>query len=186
MSVAVEARMTAGEYLAWVATRPAGERYELVDGEVVAMAPQRNRHLIVKSRAYRALDRAIEAGRLGCVAVGDGATVVVDDATVFEPDALVQCGTPLDLDAVTADAPTIVVEVISPGSQVVDTNRKLQGYFRLDSVRHYLVLDPVRKTVLHYFRDGAGGISTAQLSSGRLLLQPPGLVIPVADFFSGL
>jgi hypothetical protein len=41
-------RMTTDEFLAWAAEQPEGERYELVAGEVVAMAPERLGHARVK------------------------------------------------------------------------------------------------------------------------------------------
>jgi Uma2 family endonuclease len=186
MAVAVKKPMTVDEYLAWAETRPEGERYELVDGEVVAMAPERNRHNLVKTNAVVALRLAVREAGAPCVVLGDGATVVIDETTAFEPDAVVQCGAPLDPDAVTADAPTIVVEVISPSSQGIDTNRKLDGYFRLPSVRHYLVVDPVRRTVLHYARGEEGRIETTRLVEGRLRLEPQGLALEVADLFASL
>ena len=36
--------MTADEFIAWVMRQPEGQRYELVAGEVVGMAPERAGH----------------------------------------------------------------------------------------------------------------------------------------------
>ncbi len=38
--------------------------------------------------------------------------------------------------------PLIVVEVLSPSTQSFDLGGKLQGYFALPSLRHYIILDP--------------------------------------------
>ena len=43
-------RMTSAEFPAWHETRPPGERHELVDGEIVTMAAERVRHVLVHHR----------------------------------------------------------------------------------------------------------------------------------------
>ena len=53
-------RMTADEFIAWAMEQPKGERYELVGGEVVGMAPERVAHARVKARVFNALADAIE------------------------------------------------------------------------------------------------------------------------------
>lgn len=174
--------MTSSAFLAWSTTRPRGERYELVDGEVVVMAPERNRHALVKMDAATEFDRAVRDAGLSCVVFPDGASVVVDERTVYEPDVTVTCATTLDLDAVVVPEPIIVVEVISPRSQAVDTGRKLVGYFSLKSTVHYLVIDSSKLTVTHHHRT-ADAIGTRILRSGGLCLDPPGLEINVERLF---
>jgi Uma2 family endonuclease len=158
-------RMTVDEFLAWLDEGPEGARYELVAGEVVAMAPERAAHARRKARAWRALTDSIEAAGLSCEALPDGMTVRIDDHTAYEPDAVVHCGEALADDAVIVPAPVIVVEVLSPSTATRDTGAKLADYFRLPSVRHYLIVRTDRPTVIHHRRgDGeviATGIVTA-------------------------
>ena len=85
--------MTVTEFQAWVEEQPGSTRYELVDGEPVAMAPERSAHALSKARAWRALDEAIRDAGLRCTAYPDGMTVVVDERTCREPDALVRWAT---------------------------------------------------------------------------------------------
>jgi Uma2 family endonuclease len=181
MSVRVKADMTVDAFLAWAEGQPG--RHELIDGEVVAMSPQRARHTRVKYRVQSALERAIADAGLPCEMLPDGMTVRVDARTAFEPDALVQCGELLSDDAVEADSPIIVVEVLSPDTKRIDTGRKLQGYFRLPSVIHYLIVDAERRTVIHHRRGEGELIETRIASSGELRLDPPGLTLPVAALF---
>ncbi|BAU93750.1 hypothetical protein MPPM_5145 [Methylorubrum populi] len=176
------ARMTVDEFLTWAEGRPG--RHELLDGEVFAMSPQRAVHARVKYRVHRALDRAIAAAGLPCEMFPDGMVVRVDDDTSFEPDALVRCGERLADSAIEADAPVIVVEVISPSTKHVDTGAKLLGYFRLPSLRHYLILDTERRTVIHHRRSTGDLIETRIVASGDLSLDPPGLTLPVAALFA--
>jgi Uma2 family endonuclease len=147
------------------------------------MAPERNRHNLTKQRTWRALDDAVRARNMACTVLGDGATVIVDEITAYEPDVTVQCGAEIDLDAVTADHPLILVEVVSPATGDVDTGQKLEDYFRLPSVRHYLILRAEAKTVIHHARRADGAILTAILKEGVLTLDPPGLTVEVAALF---
>ena len=42
MTAVTKLRMNADEFIAWAMNQPKGQRYELVGGEVVAMAPERS------------------------------------------------------------------------------------------------------------------------------------------------
>lgn len=181
-SAAPDGRMTTDEFLAWAEGRPG--RYELIDGQVIAMSPERVRHAEVKAAAYLSLRSAIRHAGLPCRAMPDGMTVRIDDHTAFEPDALVYCGERADPRAVEIPNPVIVVEVVSPGTRSVDQGAKLRGYFRVASVAHYLILYPDNGLVVHHARGGGDVIATRMISEGTFTLDPPGLTLSVADLFS--
>ena len=150
------------------------------------MAPQRVRHAETKFALQVALQREIRAAGLPCHMLPDGITVRVDDATSFEPDALVHCGERLDADATEATAPVIVVEVLSPSTGRIDTGRKLVGYVRIPTIFHDLVVDPVKRMVIHHRRGDAGLIETRISASGRIELTPPGLRLDLEACFPDL
>ncbi len=176
MSEMSQPRMTVDEFLVWAEGRPG--RYELVGGRIHKMASERVRHTRAKLSAVLALVRAIEATSLPCEVLQDGATVRIDPTTAFEPDALVRCGPPLSDDAVETPDPIIVVEVLSPSTSARDRRLKVAGYFRVPSIRHYLIVDTDRGVVLHHSRT-AVGIATRVSGFGSLRLDPPGLDIAV-------
>jgi len=178
-------RSTAEEFLAWADEQSEG-RYELVHGEVVAMAPERVGHARVKFAAGIALRGSLLAGGHPCEAMIDGVGVRVDDHTVFVPDVLVRCGPRTPDDVMAVSDPVIVVEVVSPSSRGIDSDVKLVGYFKLPSVRHYLVVESEARAVTHHRRDDAGGIATHILRDGSLVLDPPGIVVEVEAFFATL
>ncbi|TMJ66323.1 MAG: Uma2 family endonuclease, partial [Alphaproteobacteria bacterium] len=95
MTAQSKRRMTVQEFLAWAAAQPRG-RYELVRGEVVAMAPERARHNLVKAAVFRALSDAVARAALPCTVFTDGMTVVIDNEHSREPDAAVQCNVATD------------------------------------------------------------------------------------------
>lgn len=175
-------RMTVAEFLAWNEDNIRG-RYELINGVPIAMAPERVKHAEIKLAAAMALLSAVKRAKLGCHVLPDGMTVQVDADTAYEPDALVYCGETLPADAIIVPAPVIVVEVLSPSTRYVDTGAKLAGYLQAPSVRHYLIIDPVRRLIVHHARGDAGRIETRIVSDGVLQLDPPGMGLEVSACF---
>lgn len=175
-------RMTRTEYYAWVEAQ-AGGKFELVEGHVVAMAPERAAHAEAKALVWLALRNAIRDAGLPCEAFVDGLTVEIDEDTACQPDALVNCGERLDRNAIVAPSPVIVVEVVSPSTQRVEVIRKLPDHFRLPSLQPYLVIDTGRRMVIHHRRVPDGTHATWIAGSGSLRLDPPGIAIRVEDLF---
>jgi Uma2 family endonuclease len=174
-------RMSRKEYRAWAEQQDIG-RYERVNGEVAAMAPKRISHARVKARVWQALDRAIRIAGIPCEALPDGITVEVGDSD-YQPDAIVQCG-PLDPNGTTADSPCILVEVLSPATSNVERAWKLQEYFRLPSLHHYLIVWADKPQIAHHWRADDSGIETRTVTSGEIVLDPPGITISVAEIYA--
>jgi Uma2 family endonuclease len=181
MTLLTKTRMTVDEYLAWAEGQPG--RYELVDGTVHAMSPESAGHAKTKAAAHAGLLAGIRARRLLCHALPDGMTVRIDDATAYEPDAVVYCGTELAPSSVEVPSPVIVVEVLSPSTRHIDLSFKLAGYFRLPSVAHYLIVDPLKPLIIHHARQGDDSILTRIVREGAVTLDPPGLELALADIY---
>lgn len=182
MGALPKSTLTAAQFIAWAEQQAEG-RYELIDGEVVMMSPETVRYADSKGAIYVALRNAIHDAGLSCRVFPDGVGVVVEKNTVREPDVLVQCE-PADPDALTLKAPVIVVEVVSPSSIAVDTGAKKDEYFRIASVRHYLVVDPFNRVVFHHHRDGPDSeIRRTVVSDGVIDLTPPGISVRFDDMF---
>jgi len=182
MSIAAKKQMTVDDFLTWAEGRDG--RWELQDGELVAMSPERLAHLETKAQILIALREAIRRAKAPCHAIPDGATVRIAARTAFEPDALVYCGPRLAGDAIEIPNPMIVVEVLSPATAARDHGVKLEGYFSLPSVMHYLILDADARKAIHHKRGQGDIIETRILSDGTFRLDPPGLEVPVADMFA--
>src|SRR5271165_1906306 len=173
-------RLTRAEFRRWAEGQTL--RYERIAGEPVAMSPERVIHARLKMRVWRALDRSISDSGLDCEALGDGVTVEVDQDTDYEPDAIVNCGPRLPPDAIAATNPVIVVEVLSPSTESVDSGEKLADYFRVPSIRHYLIVRARRQEIVHHRRSGDEIISRV-VNVGVVRLDPPGLVLDVAEIY---
>ena len=173
--------MTVPEFLAWAETQQQG-RYELVHGEIVAMAPELVEHVRAKRRIANALEAAIARAGVACEAFADGLAVVIDNETSYQPDDLVNCGEEIVSGRMTAPNPVVVVEILSPSTRRVDTSIKLTDYFRVPGVSHYLIVDLRRRQVLHYRRQSDGAIAMTVMKDGDIACDPPGITVPVANF----
>jgi Uma2 family endonuclease len=158
------------------------QRYERVAGEPVAMSPECAQHVRLKTHVWAALDRAIREAGIDCEAFGDGVTIEVDEETDYEPDGVVNCGPRLPPDATAATNPVIVVEVLSPSTQSVDSSEKLADYFRVPSIQHYLIVRARRQEIIHHWRTGEEIVSRA-VNVGVIRLDPPGIVLDVAEVY---
>ncbi len=181
------AKMTVDEFMKWYET--AEGRWELHDGVPVRKhdpakgQSERIEHVSVKAEIYLALRNGVQKSGIECHALPDGASVRINDHTHYEPDALVYCGKRLAKGTVFIPEPVIIVEVLSPGTRGKDLTDKLKDYFTLPSVAHYLVLDPERETIMHYFRE-TDHLGLRHVTGPHLALEPPGLTIDLENLFS--
>ena len=178
MAALTKTRMSVDEYLAWTQGRPG--RYELLDGTVYAMTPERAIHAQIKLAVHMALAAELRARKLPCHVLPDGMTVRIDNSTSYEPDALVYCGAKVPPSAFEVLNPMIVVEVVS---QHIETSIKLPDYFRVPSIMHYLVVDPDRPLIIHHSRRDDGPILTTFVRDGTVALDPPGLDLALSDIY---
>lgn len=183
MNIHAPKRMTVDEYLAWAASQPG--RFELIDGVVREMSPETSGHADAKGNAYLALRTAIKRAGVAAFAKPDGMTVRISENVAFEPDALVYLAPRVNADDVEIPNPLIVVEVGSPSTRKYDAGFKLNGYMSLPSLQHVLLVNAATKVVVHLKKRGDGPeFESTTLTSGVLRLDPPGLDIPVEDFFT--
>jgi Uma2 family endonuclease len=175
-------RMSAKEFLTWGETQSEG-RFELVEGEVVVMSPERARHNLVKGAVYIALVEAVNRIATPCTVFTDGIGIQTGPDTIREPDASVQLGRFADLDKMVLDAPIILVEVLSPSSERSDAGEKLAEYFSIPSVMHYLIVCPKQKYCYHHKRIGQDKVLTTIVRDGSIEFNPPGLSVALKDIF---
>lgn len=166
-------------FLAWAKDQPG--RFELHDGEVIAMAPERVWHATMKFAVQRALFEAAAAAGASCHIVPDGVAVHVSDRKWYEPDAMVYCGGAAGPDDLNIVDPVIVGEVASPSTVRLDETAKLVGYFSVASVQHYVIVYPDGAPIVHHQRQADGTILTRLVGTGVVRFDPPGIEIDVAN-----
>ena len=152
-------RYTFADVLTW----PDGERAELIDGEVILMAPAPSRgHQEISGEVFRQLANYLEGKKCKVYHAPfdvrlfekDGDTPE-DVNTVVEPDITIVCDHSKLDDRGCKGAPDMVVEVLSPSTQRHDHLVKL-GLYQRAGVREYLIVDPDSSTVQVFLqRDGS-------------------------------
>jgi Uma2 family endonuclease len=184
MSALPKSEMTADEFLAWVAKQPkeAG-RFELIDGLVIMQQSERLVHARTKGRLFRVLANALEKIGSRREAIVDGPTVRVPSRKIYKPDGLIHCGPRLPDDVIEVQDPLLVWEILSPDSVDRDHGEKVPGYFTVESIQHYLIVDPERRVIIHHRRGEGEDLLTRVRSSGPLKIDPPGIEIIVEDIF---
>ena len=150
-----EQRYTVAEYMKW----PEDERWELIAGIPYAMSPApRIKHQTIVGNFFVNLKRYSGNHCYTGIAPTD---VVLDDDTVVQPDLFVVC----DRKKITPDniqgAPDLIVEVVSPSTEVKDRREKLRLYERF-GVKEYLIVFPEREYVERYVLE-AGGYGSPEI-----------------------
>ncbi|NBC31740.1 MAG: Uma2 family endonuclease [Alphaproteobacteria bacterium] len=176
-------KLTFDEFVDWCRAHPEAGRCELVDGEIVSMAAESLRHVRIKQQMWLALRNAVAAAELPCEVLMDGAAVLVDDLTSYEPDVTLACGERGEDAALVVPEPLLVVEVVSKSSRGRDAGAKLTDYFRVPSIVHYLLVDMHKPVVIHHRRRPDETIETRIVREGALHLDPPGLTVDIAACF---
>jgi Uma2 family endonuclease len=182
MSSATQRKMTVDEFLAWAEGREG--RWELHNGVPYRMSPERTGHVKVKAAVYLALLRAVRKAGVPCHVLTDGAGVRISRHVMHDADALVYCGAELPDDSLGVPNPIILVEVASPSTRKTDETVKLDGYFSLPSVHHYLIVDPAGPPVIHFRRQAVGTPLRSLVHEGMLALSPPGIAVRVAELLA--
>lgn len=128
-------------------------REELINGQVVMMAPASSSHTYVAD-GILSIFRHYLRGK-PCIPFGDGLLVRLTDDEKFVPDVMVVCDRSKIKRTYIDGAPDLVVEVLSPGTAKNDKGYKKDVYER-NGVPEYWIVNPADKSIEVYLReDGA-------------------------------
>jgi Uma2 family endonuclease len=137
-------RMTVNEFLAWQIGQD--HRYELVDGEPVAMAGAKIRHDRVTGNAFSEVRRQMRLGGSLCDAFTADIAIGTPIGNIRRPDMSVLCP-PFDEEATTSDAPRLIIEVLFESTERVDRLIKLDEYKAINGLDYIVIADPTRVEV---------------------------------------
>lgn len=184
-------RMTVEEYLAF--EEMSHEKHEYVDGwvyplfpEINGMAGGTNNHAALASNVGAALNMALQDSL--CLVYSSDVRVQVDATNYRYPDVAVTCD-PRDLDAGGENHirhPSILVEVLSDGTEDVDRIDKLAEYRALPSVQDYLLVNHTARLVEHYHRAGELWTYRTYGSDETIALEGLGVALVVDRIYAKL
>ena len=132
-------------------------KHEYLDGQVVAMGGASRAHGLLVMSLSALLLPAARQKHCQLFAADMKLRLDHDGASYFYyPDLVLSCD-PADRDPLFVRTPCLLVEVLSPSTERIDTREKLLAYRLLPSLREYLLL---RQDTLHaelYQRPDDGG-----------------------------
>ena len=133
MNVQLPIHMDQKAFLAWAERQE--ERYELDRGRVIMMTAGSRAHWQITANLLNSILARIDRDRF--VALPEFGVRLGTDSLRF-PDIVIDVAgeAPSDL---TATAPVLIAEVLSPSSEQIDLGDKAAEYLRLPSLRAYLV-----------------------------------------------
>jgi Uma2 family endonuclease len=145
-------KITAADYLEWEPQQ--GQRYEYINGNVVAMTGGTVPHNDIAINLLTALLPSVRAN--GCrINIADVKLCVDESGLYYYPDLLVSCH-PQDLNAHKfIQFPNLIAEILSPGTADKDRTDKFTDYQQIPTLQEYLLISS-EKVSVECYRRGEG------------------------------
>lgn len=157
-----------------------GLRYELWNGEPVAMTGGTRAHNVISLGLYRAIHSQLPTG---CESYVADVSLRLNPSAYSDkayPDVMVVCE---PQDGVYQTKPILVAEVLSESSVSRDRNRKFKAYTALDSLEVYLILSQTAVEVEVYRRANRWAEEIYRASDAVIELSAPPLQIPLHEIY---
>jgi len=185
MSALPKTRYTIEEYIELL--KNSDERFEYFDGEVVSMAGGKIAHGDIASNIVRHLgNRLVDRP---CRVSGGDVALKVPLAWPFRfPDVSVTCGERVieefrGIDLVVN--PLLIIEVLSPSTEIFDREGKFLAYQSIESFREYLLVAQDRAHVTQYVRQPGGKWLRSDIIGldSALSLESLDVTLPLAEIY---
>jgi Uma2 family endonuclease len=183
MSERAVSRMSVDEFLEWGLHQ--STRYELVDGVPVAMAGAKRRHDQIVANLHGLLFTQLRGHKCRYFTVDTA--IRIPAGNIRRPDAGIDCGK-FDDDAMSADQPYLVVEVLSPSTRDFDMFGKLDEYKTVAGLAHIVLIDPDTPQAIHWSRTSADAWRHELIEGLDQVVELPELpcLLDLATLYAGL
>jgi Uma2 family endonuclease len=175
--------MNVAEFLAWDAPGPG--RWQLVDGEPIAMAPASRTHGALQLELGRVIGNHLLASDRPCTVVAAPGIIprVRANENFRIPELAVTC-TRYETEEYDVANPVLIVEVLSPSNRA-ETWRNVWSYTTIPSLQEILLLSSTatRADLLRRESDGNWPATATVIEDGDLILDSIGLTVPLADIY---
>ena len=181
MAEVARAAWSAQEFFAWQERQQ--DRYELVDGQPLRrIAGCGNVHNDVVINVVIALGNRLADSP--CRLFNGDCSAETKPGQIRRPVIGVECG-PRKAEALKAEHPRLVAEVLSPTTRDFDTFAKVEEYKLIEGLRRILLIDPNRPHLTMWARDGDGGWSRTEAEGLDATIDCPeiGAVLPLAEVY---
>jgi len=181
MAIKHQRTMTVEEYFQLEENDP-DTRFEYIDGYVYAMAGGTADHDTVKSNMQRILWNLLRGSK--CRVYSSDMKVYISETRYFHPDVIVTCD-PRDRGRVQAiQSPRIVVEVLSPTTELTDRTWKLKNYCAHPTIEEYVLVDSQSFKIESYHKENNKWIYEAFENTDEIPLYSLGVHFPFAEAYT--
>jgi Uma2 family endonuclease len=157
-------------------------RYELFDGQIVAMAPASDVHGALVMRLARRIGNAL---RPGCEVIAEAGIVPPERAdSWYQADLAVTCAGLTGRQFVAE--PVLIVEVLSPSTATTDRDRKLPDYRTIPSLQDILVVSSTEPRIEHFHREPDGWKIHDLRGEGTLRIEAFDVTIDLTELYAGV
>lgn len=175
-------QMTVEEFLAFMDSRPDGERWELVEGvAVLNAAPTQWHQTISLNIATALLAHKAATSATWTPMLGVGTRVPVSRNSLPQPDVYVQEGPPQN--SHTTDDALILFEVLSKSNTKADQAWRRRVYASIPNLQHYVTVSTRSVEVVRYDREEAWAGAILKGRALKLALPAIGAHVPLADIY---
>ena len=173
--------MTVEEYFQLEANDPE-TCYEYVDGHVYAVAEGTANHDTIKSNIHRILWDSLRGS--SCRVYSSDMKVYVSESLYFHPDVTVTCD-PRDRGTIQAiRSPRLVVEVLSPTTELRDRTWKLKNYRMHPTIQEYVLVDSQSFKLEIYYKENNKWVYEAFENGDEIALHSLDVRFPLADAYT--
>lgn len=177
------ATMTTAEFLAWDA--PGGSRWQLVDGEPVAMAPASRTHGALQGELGSLIrNHLVDSGSPCTLVTAPGIVPRVRANVNFRiPELAVTC-TRYEAEEYDVSNPVLIVEILSPSNRA-ETWQNVWSYTTIPDLREILILSStaIRAELLRRGSDGNWPEASTAIEDGDLFLDSIGLNVALTAIY---
>lgn len=175
--------MDVAAFLAFCDTRPDGEKWELLDGELFMNATPVSFHqLIVGNITHHLFDKLRNAGNAFKASAGIG--VRLSGFSSVEPDVMIRPRNHFN-GRICQDI-VVAFEVLSPSTQRNDLKFKRESYPALASLTHYVIVSAERMEVRVYARDLGWAETVLNLATDEIHFDHLGATLSLAQIYDDL
>lgn len=171
--------------------RDSSVKHEFRAGEIIDMSGGSLEHSLIIANTIRAIGNRIEGS--GCRVYDSNLRVRIAPKLRYAyPDATVICKDPQidpdDPSHTTVINPRLVVEVLSPSTELFDRGEKFRRYLELESLQEYVMVSQAAPRVESLFRqpDGTWLLSFARKLDSTARLRSLNIELPLSEVYGGL
>ncbi len=175
-------QMTIEEFLAYMDTRPDGERWELIEGVAIMNASPTQWHQVIAANIVHVLMTTKAARNAPWLPLlGVGTRVPISPNSLPQPDVYVQEGD-AQSSPVTDDA-LILFEVLSKSNTKADRTWRRRVYASIPNCQHYVTVSLKAPAVMRYDRDSDWAETKISGLEAMLPLPAINLEMPLLDIY---